>query len=513
MGGGEIISITELLMIAVAVAILTKYIKLPYTVALVLVGLIIGFFSKYFTMPGLSKDLIMMIFLPPLLFEGALNMDLQTLFDRKLPVGLLAFFGTFICTALIGVLINLLLGIDIWIALFIGAMLSPTDPISVLATFKECGVSKGLATIVEGESVFNDGIGIVVFLILLDVLSGKSLSAIDAVMVFTVEVGLGAIIGISVTYVALKIFERIDNYLIEITLSIVLSYGVYIFADKLHSSGVVAVVLSGLLIGNYGKVLAMTPQTRITLTSFWEVATFLINSLLFLLIGTQIKISQLLEHIGSIFIIFGLLLLVRSILVYGFCFLCRALKHPIPVSWMHVINWGGLRGSIPIALVLGIPATDTIPKDLLISLVFGVVFLSLIIQGVTIKKLLQRLGLSGASHEEEEYQKILGRMIGLKNAISQLEIIHDRGEVLTATHKGLSAGYTEEIHNLQKRLMQLGRDNETLAVSNEKRVLQHMSRAKQAGILDGFQRGLISEEVAKELLREINSKLEDDGHC
>ena len=165
MDTGNLILITELMLIAVAVAVAVKYVRLPYTVALVLVGLAVGF-SDLFPSLHLSKEVILFVFLPPLLFEGTLNMDLKMLRDRSAVVGVLALFGTLITTILMGLLLHWLLKLPLPIAMLLGAIITPTDPVSVLATFKEYGVTKGLSTIVEGESVFNDGIGVVLYTIL-----------------------------------------------------------------------------------------------------------------------------------------------------------------------------------------------------------------------------------------------------------------------------------------------------------------------------------------------------------
>ncbi len=501
-----ITDLTLMLMVASIVAVLVKYIRFPYTVALVIVGFLIGF-SPYFEAFHLSRDIILLVFLPPLLFEGTLNMDLEMLRQRGLLVGLLAFLGTFLGAGLIGLIIHFFLGIDWIYAFLMGAILSPTDPVSVLATFKELGIAKGLSTIIEGESVFNDGVGVVMYVILVDLIAGKDITTTGMIIEFFKEVSLGAIVGVSIGYIVYKILGRIEDHLVEVMISFLLAYGVYIAAERLHASGVIAVVLSGLIIGNYGRLFSMSPQTRMSLNHFWETAGFILNSLLFLLIGIQLDSHHLLSRLPKIIVIFLGLLLVRSLVVYSIIMLSSFLGQKLPAAWKHVINWGGLRGSIPIALALGLePKFES--RDEFVSIIFGVVLLSMLVQGLSLKLMMKRLGLITLEPERKQYEYYLARIVGLNAALKELEEMFRDGEVSEENYNKIHNNLTATKDKLKTEFKSLATEFQSLKTSELERALRRVYLAKRSAINDVFRRGLISEQTFHELSMNIAAILE-----
>ncbi len=389
----------ELLLIAAAVAIAARYLRLPYTVALVIAGLAFSF-GPFFEV-SLSRDLILLVFLPPLLFDAAINMDLEELRRRLAQVGLLATAGTLVTGAAVALALYAFTDLPLKYAVLLAVMLASTDPISVLATMKENRVAGGLRTLLEGESIFNDAIGIVLFGIALAVAfpgeAGDDVTWWSGLSDFASEVTIGAAVGAGGGFLIHHLMRLLDDYLVEITLSVTLTFGAFLIADRLGGSGVIAVVAGGLLVGNYGTHRAMSAESQRAMLQFWEVVAFLINSALFLLIGLLFDIESLTESTTLLVTVVALLalLLGRGIAVYGllFPFAHRRAPHRIPPAWLHALYWGGLRGSIPIALALGLTQDQrNLAGADAVAVVFWVVLVSLVVQGLTFAPLLKRLG-------------------------------------------------------------------------------------------------------------------------
>lgn len=390
----------ELLLIASIVAIGARYLRVPQTVALVVAGFCISF--GHFFDVTLSRDFILLVFLPPLLFEGAINMDLNELRRRWLQVLLLAVPGTLITAGVVAGALVVFTDLPFRFALLLAVILAPTDPVSVLATMKAHGVAGGLRTLLEGESVFNDALGIVLFTIALSFAfpadPGHAMDWAGAVREFFAEVAIGIGVGIVMGYVIHRLMRLLDDHLVEVTLSVALAFGTFLLADRLGGSGVLAVVVGGLFIGNYGTHRAMSASSQAVLFDVWEVAAFLLNSALFLLIGLEFRARDLgeLTTATAAIVVTLALLAGRAIAVYGLLLpfgggRIRAAAQVSP-GWRHAIYWGGLRGSIPIALVLGLTATQ---RDLhginAVAVVFGAVIVSLVGQGITFAPLLAKL--------------------------------------------------------------------------------------------------------------------------
>jgi len=248
-----IVEFTELLMVAAGVGIAVKFTRLPYTIALVLAGLFIGISGILPEIP-LTRDLVFALILPPLLFEAALNMDIQDLKDNFKPISTLALLGVVVSTLVVGFTLNFALGIPLDVALLFGAMVSATDPVSVLATFKSISAPKRLSILLEGESVLNDGAAIVVFTILLEMLDSGSIDVISGIAEFFIVCIGGAAIGLATGYLAYRILASVDDHFIEIAITIVLAYSSFLISEQFHVSGVIAVVVAGLIIGNYGRM-------------------------------------------------------------------------------------------------------------------------------------------------------------------------------------------------------------------------------------------------------------------
>jgi len=387
-------SIVTLLLIACGVAIVTEFFKQPYTTALVLVGLLIACF-KVAPLINISHDVTFTIILPPLLFYGAMHMDLEQLRNNWRSISLLAIPGVVCSTFLIGFFVHQFIGLEWIAALLFGALITPTDPISVLSILKKVGVPERLRVILEGESLFNDGTGVVVFSLILGIVTGHQNFELGGTLLgFITVAGGGIVFGFFIGYCVYQILKKINNHLLEVTITVVLTFGTPLLAEHFHLSGIIAIVVAGMIIGNYGRVYSMSKTTRETLDTFWEVIDFIINSILFLVIGIELQVinfDKLISHWQPILVVISAVLISRGIVVYPIVwFKNKISKNDIPWPWAHVLFWGGLKGSISIALVVGLPSSFA-HRELFLILAFSVVLFTLVFQALTMKSLIKYL--------------------------------------------------------------------------------------------------------------------------
>ncbi len=394
-----------LLIAASSIALLTKYLRIPYTVALVLGGLLLSLLRLPFLSPlqpdqrphWLTPDVILILFLPALVFEGSVKIDVRDLLRDSAPLLILANVGVLLATVVTGSLIHWMIGVPLLIALLFGAIISATDPISVLAIFKDLRMNKRLSVIIEGESLLNDGTAVVVFQILLTAVIAGGLSPGRGVGQFLLAVVGGTAIGSVLGYAASKVTQAIDDPQIEITLTTIVAYGSYLFANHLHLSGVIATASAGLIVGNFGAKFGakkgMSATTKVALESFWEYLAFVMNSLVFLLIGLEVHLDALAHAWRPILFAIAAVLIGRSFSVYLLVPLSNFFAAKIPLRWQHVMVWGGLRGALALALALSLDSTFPY-RDRILDLTFGVVVFSILVQGLTMRPLLRVLSLA-----------------------------------------------------------------------------------------------------------------------
>lgn len=390
-----------LLIAASAIAVLAKRLRIPYTVALVIGGLLLSLINLRVLSPlqpgqrpdWLTPDVILILFLPALIFEGSVKLDWRGLLRDSVPLLLLANAGVLLATLVTGCLLHLAIGLPILIAMVFGAIISATDPISVLALFKTQMIDKRLSTIIEGESLLNDGTAVVLFQILLGGLAAAKLAVVRGIGEFVYAVVGGAALGIAMGYAVSRITQTIDDPEVEITLTTIAAYGSYLLAFHLRLSGVIATGAAGLVVGNFGAKRGMSPRTKAALESFWEYLAFVINSLVFLLIGLEVHLQTVVRGWRPLILAIAAVLIGRALSVYLLVPLSNVFAPNISTRWQHVIVWGGLRGALALALALSVD--DSFPyRQQVLDLVFGVVVFSILAQGLTIRPLLKLLGLA-----------------------------------------------------------------------------------------------------------------------
>ncbi len=409
-----------MLILASVVAIVTKFIKLPYSIALVIVGLFIGIFHCL-PVVVMTPELILLIFLPALLFEASWNLHLDWFKLCYKPIFLLASLGVLISTLIVGFVLHFATGIDLKLGFLFGAMISATDPISVLALFKRMRVNRRLHTILEGESLLNDGTAVVLFRVLLaSIVLGGDLSWSKIGVEFIIITCGGMLVGAAFGLIASKLTEFFDDHLLETTLTVLVAYGSYILAEQLKVSSVISVLFAGFMMGNFGGRRSMSPTTRLAVDAFWEYTAFIAESLVFLLIGMQIKFDLLVRY--SPFILAGVvaILLGRLIVVYILCPLAQDKRNPIPFKWKHLLFWGGIRGSLCMAMALSLPANFP-EREMLVVTTFGVALFTLLVPGLTIEPFVRWMKVSeNRLPKSLLLQQELERMHKEKRAIEKL---------------------------------------------------------------------------------------------
>ena len=426
-----------MLLLASGVAIVTKWIKLPYSIALVIVGLAIGLFH-FLPVVTMTPELILLIFLPALLFEASWHLNFETLKPCFKPVALLATVGVLISAMIVGSMMHYMCGIDFKMALLFGAMISATDPISVLALFKRLRVDRRLHTILEGESLLNDGTAVVLFRVLLAaILAGGEISWTRIELDFVLMTVGGLIVGSAVGFAASKLTALFDDHLLETTLTVLVAYGSYILAEQLNVSSVIAVLAAGFLMGNFGSRSAMSATTILAVESFWEYAAFIAESLVFLLIGMQIKPDLLAKY--TPFIGAGVLaiLVSRMVVVYGLFPFVSSKKYPVPFTWRLLLFWGGLRGSLCMAMALSLPSNFP-QREMLVVTTFGVALFTLLLSGLTMEPLVRLMKVSvDRTPKEVELQEAIDRLEVEKSKLVQAK---KSGQL---SKKDCGAGLTE----------------------------------------------------------------------
>lgn len=496
-----------LLLIASIVAMLGQRLRIPYALALVITGLLIGL-PRLLPQAHLDPHVLFTILLPPLLFEAAINLRLVRLREQWRPLALYALGGTLLAAVIVGLLVAWLFHLPVMVALVFGALIAPTDPISVMAIFKRLGVDKRLSMLVEGESLFNDGIAVVLFTVLMGAVMQGTFSIGTSLLQFTVTILGGAAIGLGIGTLASRVTRAFDDHLLEIMLTTIVAFGAYLSAESLHVSGVIAVVTAGLVVGNYGMLTGMSPTTRMAVSSFWEYAAFVANSIVFLLIG--IDEANLLSFWRSGWLILGTIAIVlvgRAAAVYGLAPVANRLQRGITRSWQHVLFWGGLRGALSMALAMGL-SLQFPHRDTLVAMTFSVVLFSLLVQGLTITPLLKRLGLQTTRTVLKTYQRLLAELLGSRAALTEAEHLEQHGVFSHIVATTVITTHRTRVQELEQEVEQLCQQHPDVLLQQTKDLQRLALLAERSALLDAERHGLLDDEEYQELVIRINDQLE-----
>ena len=383
-----------LLLGATLIGILAQRIRIPYAVALVIGGLLVEE-SHVVRVPHLDPSLVLFAFLPPLLFDAAFRLEARELRLVARPVLLLAVPAVIVTAGVVGVVLALVLDLPLAVGLLFGSIVAATDPVAVTAVVKRLGLPSRVVVIPEAESLVNDGMAITLYTALVGLAATGTADALGIVELFGLEVLAGVAIGGALGFVFSRLTGAIDDHLIEMMLSTVLAYGSYLIADAVHASGPLACVAAGLIHGSYGREVGMSAETSRLLDDLWEYLGFLANAIVFLLVGFSVNVARLLADAWPVTVAVVVVLLARVLVVEGVGLATAGGRLAAPRAERAVFVWAGLRGALTIALALGLPAA-TPERDLLISMAFGVVLFTMVVQGLTLPFLIRRLGIARA---------------------------------------------------------------------------------------------------------------------
>jgi CPA1 family monovalent cation:H+ antiporter len=393
MDGFTLAPIGILLLVACLIAMLSRRLGLPYIVGMVVAGFLIALLPNSPDLP-LSRELIFNIFLPPLVFEAALQLDWRR-FRHELPLTLtLALLGVAIAAAIVAAGMHWIVGWS-WIgAALFGVLIAATDPVSVIASFREMGCRARVSMVVESESLLNDGVAAVGFAVLSAVAAGASPSAGSIVPAFLWTFAGGLLIGGLVSGAILLIVGRTNDPLVEITLTTIAAYGSFLLAEQVHASGIVSALTAGLVVGSYGWTGLLSDQGRDRVRWAWEYFAFVANSFVFILIGMNVA-NQPLRQLGSVAAAVAIILVLagRGLSIYPLAALFRSSRWRLPASYQHTLFWGGLRGALALALALAVPL-NVPERNAIIVTAFVVVAFSILVQGLTMPWLIKRFELA-----------------------------------------------------------------------------------------------------------------------
>lgn len=488
----EMVTILSLLLLlANLVLFVSKKVKLPYAILLFIIGLIAGnvrFFPQVESL-GITKDLLFFIFLPPLLYESAFNINFRRFQKDFGVITMLASVGVILSSFVVGFLASTILGIPIFVALIFAAIISSTDPIAVISIFKELGLKKRLIQMIDSESMFNDGTS-AIFLDIILTFGTIGLAAgtlWEGIGGFVYVVVGGISVGILSGFLASAIIGQIKNdFLIEVTMTIVTAYLSFIIAEEVFDvSGIVSTVVTGIMVGNYGRD-SFSPQVKLILKDLWEYIAFIANSFVFLLIGISLKLDIVLDHLDKILILYLIVIFSRAVSVYLIGFLHNQFSTKdkfIPNSWLHILNWGGLRGALPVALALGLtseigenPFLNAESIEIIYINTIGVVLLSLLVNGLTLKPLIRFLKVNRAT-TKDSIELLLMKGYVLNRGIRRIKNLEKIGHITDQNRnlmRKFEGSFKKVIKQVKKTFEESPRDVEAVLYQHAFNIEKHV---------------------------------------
>lgn len=501
-----------LFVVATTVAIAARRLRIPYTVALVIAGLVLGWL-QVLSPPRLTKDLLFALFLPGLLFEAAYHLQFRDFWRNRGPIAALAVPGVMAAIALtVLMLVPATTVLDLrsafgWRdALVFGALIAATDPIAVVALFKNLGVPRRLAVLMEGESLLNDGTAVVFFTLAVAFVTGKVLTPAGVILDFVAIVGAGALVGGVVGLAVSHVIQRVDDPMIEITLTTIAAYGSFVGAEQLHSSGVIATVVAGMLCGNYAARTGMSPSTRVAVEAFWEYVAFGLNSMVFLLIGFEVRITALLDSWLPIVVAYVAVMASRAMVMLMVSLVLRG-ERRIPMAWTAALTWGGLRGGISMVLALSLSAAVAPHRELIVTVTFGVVVLTILGNGLTMAPLLRRLGIGNLQQERIDYEVARGGLQAADAALAELAAMQSRRHAHPDVLGQLEEQYQARVQAAEEAMRGMHLERGELRDEEARRTARHLLLVEKEHVLDAYHRGVLSQEALENVLRDVDARL------
>jgi monovalent cation:H+ antiporter, CPA1 family len=504
---GSLVQVEEiivvLLLIAALVSLVTQRLRIPYTVGLVLVGFALTIFEG-FPAVNITPELILAILVPPLVFEASFVLDYADLRRELRLILLLAIPGVILTTLLVGGMVAFGSGIALPYALIFGALISATDPVSVVALFRSLGAPKRLQVLLEGESLLNDGTAIVLFNLMIAAALTGGFNIGQSVVQFIAVSGGGIVVGIVIGMVFSTWIGRINNALVETTLTTVIAYGSYIIAEFVFGvSGVLAVVAAGLISGQIGPR-GMSPTTRIVVFNFWEYVAFLANSFVFLIIGLETDYRMLFQNLPAIFWAIVAVLVSRAVIVYGL----SSLRRDIPVQWKNILFWGGLRGAISLALALSL-AVDLPHREQLQAMAFGVVLFTLLVEGLTMQPLIKHSAVIISSTLHDEYDLQHARAVAMRAALSRIHKMHNDGVISDFTLLRLRPLLESNLAALTEKVQASLEAQPVLYEEELADAWVETLRARRNALTGLYHNNIITEEIYTQLVAEVDFLITD----
>jgi CPA1 family monovalent cation:H+ antiporter len=501
-----------LFVVATAVAIAARRLRLPYTVALVLAGLALGTLGV-FPAPHLTENLLFSVILPGLVFEAAFHIDWRDFRDSWLTIVMFAVPGVVASTALIAFtlppvvhLLHLVPGFGAKNALVFGALISATDPVAVVSLFRTMGAPRRLTMLLDGESLLNDGTAIVFFSLSLTLVNGTSVAVNHLGVQFLSIVGVGAVIGSVIGVAASLVIKHVDDPMIEITVTTIAAYGSFAMAQSIGTSGVIATVAAGMLCGNYGARTGMSASTRVASGTFWEYVVFALNSVIFLLIGLEVHPSMLLQYWLPIVVAYLVVTVGRGIVIFSGRALLGWTRERFPWRWSLVLTWGGLRGALPMVLALSLPR-DFAYRDLIVSMTFGVALLSILVHGVTMSPLLRLLRIVDPSIDRKDYEIRTARVRAAAAALSELDRMVRMHVAAPEILERLRTEYRHLIEQAEDELRKTTVSGEQLYRQDLYRLRRQLLATERDEVMQAFGQGAIGRRSREQLLADIDARL------
>ncbi|WP_013320686.1 cation:proton antiporter [Gloeothece verrucosa] len=499
-----------LLLVATGIALASQWLRIPYVSGLVLAGLAIAELLP--DEIGLDDALILNVFLPILIFEAAINTDISRLRTTIKPVAILAGPGVMLSSGITAIVLKWGLGLHWTPALLLGVILAITDTVSVIAVFKEIPVPSKLTTIVEGESLFNDGVALVLFTLILKFHASGSITVVEGLQEFIVVIVGGTLVGLALGYLSIGLIVRSDEPLRNILLTGAVALGAFQIGHSLEVSGVVAIVVAGLIIGTVGLSSNISASTRLTLLSFWECASFGVNSLIFLLIGLEINLTTLWNTLPAVMLAIVAYQLGRLLCVYPLLALINRFDRPIPLRWQHVLFLGNIKGSLSMALALSIPSSIEAREEV-IAIVFGAVLLSLVGQGISLPWLVKQLNLSKVSFPEQQIEDWQAQLITAKAAQDELDSLLKTGILPKSIFEEMRAAYQVRVAAAEKALREFynRRNNDLKSEKQQQTKLESIRRrlllAEKNALNEARRKGILSDMIVQVRLKTIDEQL------